>query len=282
MRRILVVIDRDDPGNPAFARACAVAGENCADLGILRLRDAPEGPTSRDPRNGFLALIAAARACHPCIGSIAVSTVAPNPRAIASAAEAADADLIVLRNRIDDGAPYDAPSVPIDRVVQCTALPVLAVQNPVDAPYRRLVALAGRGAIACQEIELALSMTPAWTKRCDEPGDDAALLGPLIAATGANRPDPNVAIRSEGRDDDVETMIRARQGYRPDLVVAVTHSCRGLNRLFGSSHLRDLLAETPFDMLIQEAAPSGRHEGRTRHRLTGQRWSPLSPNAIPT
>lgn len=261
MPNILVVIDRDGPDNPAFARACLLAGEICADLCILRLRDTGAEWGGSQPHEQFMALISAARTRHPCIGSIAASSADPTADAIALAAEAARADLIVMRNSIESEIPHDAPFALIDRVVHRTPLPVLAVQNPAERPYRRLVALTGRGAIGEQVINLALRVKSArdiYAVRAsrDLPDDDAALLTRLIANTGESRPDISVTIHPVVRDGDVETaLIRAWQDYRPDLVVAVTHRRRCLKRLFGSSHVRDLLVDMPFDLLIQEAMP---------------------------
>jgi len=285
MRTILVVIDREGPDNPAFARACALAGENCADLCILRLRDTEADRGGSQPHEQFMAVIGAARAHHPCIGSIAASSAGSTAGAIGSAAEAAGADLIVMRNTIESSIPHDAPFALIDRVVHRTALPVLAVQNPVDRQYRRLVALIGRGAIGEQALELALRVKSARDiyavrARHDPPGDDAALLDRLVATTVANRPEVSVAIHPVVRDGDVETaLIRTWQDYRPDLVVAITHRRRGLRGLFGSSHVRDLLVDMPFDLLIQEAASA--QEKQSRRRVETSQAQPVSSSSIP-
>lgn len=249
MRRILVVIDQDEPDNPAFARACAIAGENCADLGILMLREPRRKSDGAEPYGRFMALMTAARAHHPCIGSIAVSAVAPDPLAIATAAETADADLIVMRNTIDPNVPHDAPFALIDRVVHRTELPLLAVQNPAHRPYRRLVVLTGRGLIGRQALDLALRMKSArdiYAVRANQDetaaNEDNALLARLVAAASAIRSDVAVKIHPIVRAGDVQTaLIRTWQEFSPDLVAAVTRRRRGIKGLFGPSTVRDFV-----------------------------------------
>ncbi len=261
MRRILAAIDLDQPDNPAFARACAIAAENCADLAILQLQGAKERAPGTDRRTGLMAMIAAARDRHPCIGTITASTVRCNAHALATAAEAANADLLVMRNTISMTVPHDAPFVLIDHVLHRASLPVLAVQNAAEAPYRRLVALVDRGAAARQTLDLALRVKSAReiyvVHACggrEAPDDGAAALEQLVATTSIGRPDVSVAIRPIVSSDDISTaVVRTWQEYQPDLVVAVPRRRRGIRRLFGSSHVRELLEDTPFDLLAQEA-----------------------------
>lgn len=268
MRRILAAIDLEQPDNPAFARACAIAGENCADLGILQLQGPKERAPGTDRRTGLMAMIAAARDRHPCIGTITASTVRCNAHALAAAAEAADADLLVMRNAVSATVPHDAPFVLIDRVLHRARLPVLAVQNAADTPYRRLVALADHGAAARQVLDLALRVKSAReiyvVHACngrETPRDGAAALERLVAATRVSRPDVSVAIRPIVSSDDVSTaLVRTWQDYQPDLVVAVPRMRRGIRRLFGSSRVRELLEDMPFDLLAQEADSPRLHE----------------------
>lgn len=263
MRKILVIVDRDDPNNPTFARACAIAGENCADLEILRLRDARRLLPSAEPHDQFINLIAAARAHHPCIGAIAISAASHNANAIAVAAGVAEADLIVMRNTIDSAVPHDAPFTLIDHVVHRTSLPVLAVQNRADTPYRRLIALADRDAAARQAIELALQVKSAReiyalhaSADAEAMDDDALSLERLVAAIKASRSDVSINIHPVTRAGDMSTaLIRTWQDYGPDLVVAITRRRRGLRALLGPSHVRELLVDMPFDLLVQEAPP---------------------------
>jgi nucleotide-binding universal stress UspA family protein len=274
MHRILVVADQDDPDNPAFARACAIAGENCADLDILRLLEAGRADVGAERHGRFMALIAAARARHPCIGSIAVSVAAHNAKAVAMAAETTGADLLVMRNTIDTTMSHDTPFTLIDRVVHRTALPVLAVQNPADAPYQRLIALTDSGATARQSIELALQVKSARdvyalhaSGDAEASADDAEPLHQLVEAIKASRQEASANIHPVVRAGDMATaLIRTWQDYRPDLVVAVTRRRRGLRAYLGSSHVRNLLVDMPFDLLIQEAAPSPRHKNRNDRR----------------
>jgi nucleotide-binding universal stress UspA family protein len=270
MRRILVVSDRADPHDPALARACRIAGENCADLDVVDVQRLAGDPADTGRHDRFLETIATARAEHSCIGTISVGTGGTTAKAIVAAAEAVKADLIVMRNTIDVNVRHDRPFELVERVVRRSGLPVLAVQNPAVAPYRRLIALTDRGRIAQHVLDLALGMKSATeiyaVHACEDgltPGAEEQSreeLAALVAANVARRPDVSAKLVPLTRRGDVATvLIRSWQELQPDLVVAVTHRRRGMRMLFGNSHVRELLEDMPFDLLIQEIATP--HDG---------------------
>jgi nucleotide-binding universal stress UspA family protein len=251
MRRILVATDFSEIPDVAFDRACDIASGNCGEVHVLRLSPNREVPDVDG-------IIDAARAAHPCIARMSSSAAQAGPvESTLAAATACQADLIVLRNNICGAVPGDAPYELIEQVLRRTDLPVLAVQNRWEGPYRRILAMVEHGREVACLLDLAGSistagtifLTHAITSPQAEAHDDLAA---AIHAETRRRCDLAVHIVPVfGKGDVMSVLIRSWQADRPDLVVAATHAGNWLETLLHGSDVNEMLEDLPFDILAR-------------------------------
>lgn len=265
MRTIIVASDFSLSPDLAFERGCELASEECADLRVLQLLD--RSPPVEPPGAAIEALLASARQRHPCIAGMAHSVGAPSAAAIIAEAERAGADLIVMRNEINAALHDDRPFDLIDRVLHRTDVPVLAVSQRCNGPYRRLLAMIDSGREAQAVLETAKTIRSAQTifavhacddgrsapasrrARSDDPADAARL---AVRQNRREHPETAAEIRPIAADGDVATvLVHEWSELHPDLIVAVTRGRKGLAALSRHSEVSEMLEDLPFDILAR-------------------------------
>lgn len=257
MRRIVVVDDLADRFGTALARACRIANDSCSDLHILERAGAIRMGSSARPS------IADIRKSYPCIATITTRPCGGSPKSVAATAHNCGADLIVMRNTIDQDTHHDRPFDTIAKMLRHTSLPVLAVQGREIEPYRAVLALIDDDAgIGADTLDLALSIKSAQRiyalHVAAEAGEAetraAARLRELVDRARRSRTDCSAPVEPMTRVGDVTLeLIQAWDLTKADLIVAVTHRRRGLRALFGASYVGELLEDLPFDLLVREA-----------------------------
>jgi len=279
MRRILVASDFSLTPDLAFERGCELASEDCADLRVLQLL--LDRPLPVEPPGAVIeALLASARERHPCVAGMTHSVGAPRAAAIVAEAERIGADFIVMRNEINAALHDDRPFDLIERVLHRTDIPVLAVSQRCNGPYRRLLAMIDSGREAQAVLETAETIRSARTifavHACDDGqsapaprharGDDPADAAQL-AVRQHRREHPEIVadVRPITAAGDVATaLVHEWSELHPDLIVAVTRGRQSLGALFRHSEVSEMLEDLPFDILARRL--SATHRARSMPR----------------
>ena len=273
MRTIMVATDLGPAGAHALQRACLIASQHCASLTILHVAGGLTKALDRALLAEDLDEFAETQAAlHPCIHSVTARLVlGGTANKIASEAERANADLIVVGGHGRMRWVNELFGTTVEKLVRRTILPVLVVREPAQHPYRRIVAAIDEGEIARETLELAATLSSADTlfavhaflptlpQLISSHGDDMIVqdseqraIETMIGEVLGNRSDVVFATHSIARrGEPVGVIVQAHEQFHADLVVAVTHGRSGLGLALRGSFADMLIEEAPFDLLLQ-------------------------------
>jgi nucleotide-binding universal stress UspA family protein len=273
MRAIMVATDLGPAGAHALQRACLIASQHCASLTILHVA----GGLTKTLDRALLAedldeLAETQAALHPCIHPVTARLVlGGTANKIASEAERANADLIVVGGHGRMRWANELFGTTVEKLVRRTILPVLVVREPAQHPYRRIVAAIDEGEIARETLKLAATLSSADTlfavhaflptlpQLISSHGDDMIVqdseqrtIETMIGEVLGDRSDVVLATHSIARrGEPVGVIVQAHEQFHADLVVAVTHGRSGLGLALRGSFADMLIEEAPFDLLLQ-------------------------------
>jgi nucleotide-binding universal stress UspA family protein len=273
MRAIMVATDLGPAGAHALQRACLIASQHCASLTILHVA----GGLTKALDRALLAedldeLAETQAALHPCIHPVTARLVlGGTANKIASEAERANADLIVVGGHGRMRWANELFGTTVEKLVRRTILPVLVVREPAQHPYRRIVAAIDEGEIARETLKLAATLSstdtlfavhaflPTLPQLISSHGDDMIVqdseqrtIETMIGEVLGDRSDVVLATHSIARrGEPVGVIVQAHEQFHADLVVAVTHGRSGLGLALRGSFADMLIEEAPFDLLLQ-------------------------------
>jgi nucleotide-binding universal stress UspA family protein len=262
MRHILFVDELAGHWEDALERACMLAAADCGDLHIAQLagrfRTTAPPPSLRDAAR----IVSDIDARYPSIASITFSgPLASDARSIAACADQYDAELIVMRGRIESDLSGDQPFERALDVARHTAIPVLAVHTRPAGKYRRLLALVDDGEDARCVIDLALNIKSAEhvyaVHACSDEASPRqveqareALKRDISAARGQRTDAATCVTPIVSRHDVGSALVEQWDAVHPDLIVAATHNVHGLTAMVRRSCVAELFGILPFDWLV--------------------------------
>lgn len=277
MRTLLVATDLSARSELAVERAMALAREAPATLVVVHVVDDDLPPALAETHGNEARRTLQARCQELAPGedpAVTIEVVHGRPHAeIRAAAARHGAELIVVGEHRGDSWRDMFRGTTAERVVRTCAVPVLLVRDPVEGPYRRVLAAVDFSVFARRAVEFTLGFLPnaevELLHAFNVPfegflkGDDTRdqmiaevdarfrkLLDEEMAAFLADLDDAARHLHCAMQEGGVREVVTARvQQTAPDLLVIGTHGKSGLAHAFLGSVAEDLLRRPPCDVL---------------------------------
>lgn len=277
MRSLLVATDLSARSERALARAMALAREAAAGLVVVHVVDEDLPPAIAEVQADEARKTLEARRDALVQGggpAMTVEVLRGRPHADVQAAAARHgAELVVLGTHRHDLWRDMFRGTTAERVVRTCAVPVLLVRDPVQGPYRRVLAAVDFSVFARRAVEFTLRFLPnaevELINAFNVPfggfltGEDTRdqmmaevearfrkLLDEEMASFLACLDGAAPHLRCVMQEGGVREVITARvEQTKPDLLVIGTHGKSGLAHAFLGSVAEELLRSPPCDVL---------------------------------
>ncbi|NBB68769.1 MAG: universal stress protein [Alphaproteobacteria bacterium] len=277
MKTLLMATDLSARSERALERAMALARERDATLVVVHVVDEELPSALAETQADEARRLLRARCDGLAEGAgakVTVDVVRGRPyAAIRAAATRHGAELVVLGSHRHDLWRDMFRGTTAERVVRTCAVPVLLVREPVDGPYRRVLAAVDFSVFARRAVEFTLAFLPnaevELIHAFNVPfggflsGEDTRdqmvaeidarfrkLLDEEMAGFLAHLDDAARHLHCVMQEGGVREVITARvQQTAPDLLVIGTHGKSGLAHAFLGSVAEDLLRNPPCDVL---------------------------------